>query len=213
MARRCRMASSSDIRVTDGHDSSHSSDTALIHFGHANCHHLGQKARYRMKSTKLRCAALISVLLTSPVAALDQPNPYGFPVARGASIPIKEGYWATSEEACQKLELMDEQRPHVGLKGLPIANKESFPTYMFQYFGPRLSNWPDGLCFVRTIKRSKASHFVASGGCGDTRKSRREDRFTSIIRVYDERRISISLAGASGIQEGKTEYFFCKSVL
>jgi hypothetical protein len=166
-----------------------------------------------MRSPKLRCAALISVLLTVPVAALDQPNPYGFPLARGVSIPIKEGYWATSDEACQKLQLIEEKRPHVGLKGLPIANKESFPTYMFQYFGPRLGNWPDGLCFVSTIKRSNASLYVANGGCGDTPKSRREDRFTSIFRVYDERHISISLAGAAGIQEGKTEYFFCKSVL
>lgn len=157
--------------------------------------------------------ALIGFVLTNSAQAQNQPNPYNFPAAVGTNIPIKEGYWSTSQEACGKFVLTDEKRPHVGLRGWPIANADSFPTYTFLYLGPRLGNWPDGLCFVRSIKRENTSRYVASGGCGDTPKSRRADPFTGVITVHSERHISISLTGASGIQEGKTEYFFCKSVL
>lgn len=163
-----------------------------------------------MRSLKLRCVTLVSVLLTSPVSALDQPNPYSFAVARGVSIPIKEGYWATSEEACQKLQLMDEKRPHVGLRGLPIANNESFPTYTFQYLGPKLSNWPDGLCFVRSIRRETNVKFVASGVCGIPGDN---ERFSAVILVHGMHQVSITLGGTGGIQDGKSDYFFCKSVL
>ena len=76
--------------------------------------------------------------LTASVSAQDQPNPYKFPAATGDRIPILEGYWATSQDACQKLSPSDTKRPHVGLKGFAIANGDAFPTYTFQYFGPRL---------------------------------------------------------------------------
>lgn len=145
--------------------------------------------------------------LTIAASAQVQPNPYKFPVSSGDSIPILEGYWATSPDACTKLQLSDEARPHVGLKGFPIANSDAFPTYTFQYFGPRLGNWPDGLCYVRQIKRESDTKFSVAGYCGDVPS--KENTFSGAVAVQNERRFTIAAGGV--VPAG--EYFFCKSVL
>jgi hypothetical protein len=156
---------------------------------------------------------LLFLGLTIAAHAGSQPNPYKFPAAKGVNIPITEGYWATSQDACAKLELTDEKRPHVGLKGLAIAHSDSLPTYTFQYFGPRLGNWPDGLCYVRLITRDSASRYLANGDCGDHPSDRRNDRFSGVVVVHTERHITITLAGRGGTQDGTRDYFFCKSVI
>lgn len=144
---------------------------------------------------------------TAAASAQVQPNPYKFPTSSGDDIPILEGYWATSADACGKLQLSDQTRPHVGLKGFPIANSDSFPTYTFQYFGPRLGNWPDGLCYVRAIKRGAEARYRVNGFCGDAPAP--DNQFTGEVVVHDERHISIS--GEGVVPAG--EYHFCRSVL
>ncbi len=153
--------------------------------------------------------ALICLVLTSPGQA-HQPNPYKFPVARGVNIPISEGYWATSKDICGRLQLGNQKRPHVGLKGLPIENNEAFSAYSFRYLGPRLGNWPDGLCFVHSIRRETKVKFAASGICGIRGDN---ERFSAVILVHSSHHVSVTLDGTGGIQDGKSDYYFCKSVL
>lgn len=166
----------------------------------------GDKRKTRRLRRVLLAPLAISLGLTASADAQVQPNPYKFPASSGDSIPILEGYWATTPDACAKLALTDEMRPHVGLKGFPVANSDSFPTYTFQYFGPRLGNWPDGLCYVRTIKRDGDTKYRLGGFCGDA--PTRENQFVGEVVVHDQRQISIS--GEGVVPAGK--YFFCRSV-
>ncbi len=168
----------------------------------------------KKKTRRLRRVFFFPLAITSALAvtthAQEQPNPNRFPAAGGATIPILEGYWAASQDACAKLQLTNEIRPHVGLKSFPIANSESFPAYTFQYLGPRLGNWPDGLCHVLSIKRETGGRFLVGGYCGSEARSRyrREDQFSGVVTVQNERRILISAQGV--VPAG--EFFFCKSV-
>jgi hypothetical protein len=139
--------------------------------------------------------------------AQQQPNPGKFPTARGVSLPIAEGYWATSKDDCVRLRLTDEIRPHVGLKGFPIANNNS----SFWYFSPRLANWPDGLCWVTRIRRDANSRFILSGYCGSEPgdRYRRDSQFSGAVAIQNERQISISAQTVGPVGT----YYFCKSVL
>lgn len=162
----------------------------------------------RFCGTLFRAAALL-VFLSVTIAAApaqEQPNPYKFPAACGVSLPIPEGYWAAAKDDCAALRLKNEDRPHVGLKGFGIENNGS----AHWYFGPRLGNWPDGLCWVTRIKRDAGSRYSVSGFCGsepgDSR--RRENQFSGAVVVHSERHISIS--GENVFPAG--DFFFCRSV-
>ncbi len=163
----------------------------------------------RFRGTLFRAAALL-VFLSAAIAAApaqEQPNPYRFPAASGVSIPILEGYWAAAKEDCAALRLKNEDRPHVGLKGFGIENNGS----AYWYFGPRLGNWPDGLCWVTRIKREAGSRYSVSGFCGSEPGDRhnRDSQFSAAVTVHGERHISVSGQGVLPLGD----YFFCKSVL
>jgi hypothetical protein len=152
----------------------------------------------------------------SLAATAQQPNPYHFPTARGVNIPIQEGYWATSTQACEKLILDNTMRLHVGLKSVPSKNADDWPPYTFRYLGPRLGNWPDGLCFVRVIKKQSASVFLARGYCGErTTTATACDKdmslpgcFSGVFEVYDDRHVAITQIDENG--KVSSEYFFCR---
>jgi hypothetical protein len=159
----------------------------------------------RTSGTFGACASLAFFFSSIAAAPAQQPNPGKFPTARGVSLPIVEGYWATSKDDCGKLRLTDERRPHVGLKGFLIANGDS----SFWYFGPRLGNWPDGLCWVTRIKQAAGSKFSLSGYCGSEPgdRYRRDSQFSGAVVVHNNRQISISSETVGPVGT----YYFCTS--
>lgn len=129
---------------------------------------------------------LFALGLTSCIAAERQPNPYRFPAAKGTPVPIIEGYWASPPEACSELEVSDRSRPHVGQKGHPITTRSANETATYAYLSPWLANWPDGICFVLSIRKAKDGLFVLKGVCGDT------DRFSGTVDVLSKTEIVLS---------------------
>lgn len=123
---------------------------------------------------------------TISLAADRQPNPYKFPIAKGTALPITEGYWASPPDACSEFEVSDLKRPHVGLKGHPISRRSSDEAAIYAYLSPWLANWPDGICFVLSIKKERAGHYSFHGLCGDT------DRFFGTIEVKSPTEVILS---------------------
>lgn len=137
----------------------------------------------------LRAAALLVLLSSSCMpcfAAERQPNPYKFPIAKGTPVPITEGYWASPPEACSELAVSDRSRPHVGLKGHPITKRSADETAAYVYLSPWLENWPDGICFVLSIRKANIGLFNLKGMCGDT------DRFSGTVEVLSKTEVILS---------------------
>lgn len=129
-----------------------------------------------MRIAALPISPLFVACLLLPAQAADQTNPYKFPVAKGARLPIAECFWASPPSACQDLKIVDAKRPHVGFKGFDFPDHHE--GVEFAYLGPRLSNWPDGICFVlRIALEGPRGRYRIKGVCGDS------DRFWGTAEV------------------------------